>query len=113
MFTGFSILPLRVASLLGIVMAATGLAMAVFFVVSWLVGGILSDRAIPPGWASLIVSITLFAGIQLCVLGMIGEYLGRLFLSQNRSPQFVVRDAFGVGEKGRAGGGESDERLPG
>jgi len=92
MFTGYSILPLRIASVLGFVMSGFGLLLAAFFVASWLTGGILFDQQIPPGWASLIVSVVLFSGIQLTVLGMVGEYLGRLFLTQNRQPQFVVRE---------------------
>lgn len=95
MLTNFSILPLRVASLLGLVTSMLGFILAIFFVISSLVGGIFSDRAIPPGWASQIVAITLFAGFQMCLLGMIGEYLGRLLLTENRSPQFVVRETFG------------------
>jgi glycosyltransferase involved in cell wall biosynthesis len=97
MFTGFSIFPLRVASLLGLSMALTSMLMLVFFVASWVVGGILFEQPIPPGWASLIVSITLFSGVQLCVLGVVGEYLGRLFLTQNNAPQFVVREVRGRG----------------
>lgn len=99
MFTGFSVHPLRVASLIGAVMALVGLLMAAFFVTSWALGGIFSDRPIPPGWASIIVSITLFAGIQLLVLGVFGEYLGRSFLTQNRTPQFIVRETHGVGKE--------------
>ncbi len=95
MFTGYSIVPLRIASALGLVMSAAGFLLAVFFVVSWSVGGILLHHEIPPGWASLIVSVVLFGGIQLIVLGMIGEYLGRLFLTQARRPQFVVREVLG------------------
>ena len=67
-------------------------------------GGILTDRPIPPGWASLIVAVTVFSGLQLCVLGMIGEYLGRLFLTQNRTPQFVEREVVSLDEETRAGG---------
>lgn len=95
MFTGFSVLPLRIASLIGAATAVLSILMAIFFTVSWMLGGIFSHQPIPPGWASLIVSVTLFAGIQLLVLGMIGEYLGRAFLTQNRSPQFVVRETYG------------------
>ena len=46
--------------------------------------------------ALVAVCVTIFAGLQLCVLGMIGEYLGRLFLSSSSSPQFVVRESFGI-----------------
>ena len=59
-------------------------------------GGIFIEHEIPAGWASLIVAVTFFGGVQLCVLGLIGEYLGRLFLTVNRLPQFVVSDVYGI-----------------
>lgn len=102
MFTGFSVKPLRIASLLGFLMSATGLALAVFFMISWLVGGIFRSQDIPPGWASLIITITIFAGLQLSVLGMIGEYLGRVLQTTNRTPQFVVRETFGKPSSSRS-----------
>ena len=103
MASGFSLAPLRAASLLGLVMSVCGFAMAIFFIVSWSVGGIFRIGVFPPGWASLIVTVTVFAGLQLCVLGVIGEYLGRVFQTLSRSPQFVVRDAYGVSkEKSRS-----------
>lgn len=95
MFTGFSIQPLRIASLLGLTMSATGFALAAFFLLSWSVGGILRSHEIPAGWASLIICVTIFAGLQLSVLGIIGEYVGRVFNTMNRAPQFVVRETFG------------------
>ena len=105
MFTGFSIGPLRLASFLGMAMSALGVLLAVFFIVSWQVGGLFSHRPIPPGWASLIVTMVFFSGAQLLVLGVVGEYIGRLFLTQTRAPQFIVRDAVGLdtdrGEQGR------------
>ncbi|MBD3306597.1 glycosyltransferase [candidate division KSB3 bacterium] len=96
MFTGFSILPLRIASIIGIGMAGVAILLTGFFIISHQVGGIIFQQPIPPGWASIIVAVTFFAGLQLCVLGMIGEYLGRLFLTVNRSPQFIVRDVYGI-----------------
>jgi undecaprenyl-phosphate 4-deoxy-4-formamido-L-arabinose transferase len=90
MFTSFSILPLRLASYAGLAMSVIGFALALFFIISWSLGGILTE-GVPKGWASLIVSITIFSGIQLLVLGMAGEYIGRIFLTQNKQPQFMVR----------------------
>ena len=92
MSTSTSIVPLRLATILGFAMSFFGFALAVFFLLSWLIEGPMYFENIPRGWASIIVSVTLFSGIQLCTLGMIGEYLGRLFLTQNRHPQFVVRE---------------------
>ena len=90
MFTSFSVSPLRIAAYLGLVMAVVGFLLALFFVTAWATGGLLV-KDIPRGWASLIVTITVFAGIQLIVLGLVGEYVGRIFMTQNGQPQAVVR----------------------
>jgi len=45
----------------------------------------------PPGWASLMAALMLLSGVQLMILGIVGEYLGRLYLTVNRKPQAVVR----------------------
>lgn len=94
MLTSFSVLPLRLASYLGLLMSAVGFLLALFFIASWTFKG-LSSEPIPRGWASLIVSITIFSGIQLMVLGMIGEYIGRIFMTQNMQPQFIIRSSHG------------------
>lgn len=98
MFTSTSIVPLRIATFLGLFTAVLGFTLAVFFAVSWAVGGILFDNPLPPGWASLIVSVTFFAGLQLCLLGVAGEYLGRLYMSVSWEPQFIVRETYGIDE---------------
>ena len=46
----------------------------------------------PSGWASLMAAFLLLAGVQLVILGLMGEYLGRLYLTANRKPQFIVRE---------------------
>lgn len=94
MFVNFSVIPLRVSSLLGLVFSALGGVMSLLVVVEKL-----SHPEIPIGWPSLVVIVTTFSGLQLLMLGLIGEYLGRLFLSFNQTPQFVVRDAHNVLEK--------------
>lgn len=96
MFTGFSIIPLRIASYIGFFVSLSTIILVAFFIVSRLLGGVFIKQTIPTGWASLIVSITFFAGLQLCVLGLIGEYLGRLYLTVSRLPQFVVDDTYGI-----------------
>ena len=87
MFTNFSILPLRLASCAGLVTSVLGLIGAGVFIVERL-----NNPEIPAGWASVIVSLFIVGGIQLFALGMIGEYLGRLFMKDNGRPQFVVRE---------------------
>jgi undecaprenyl-phosphate 4-deoxy-4-formamido-L-arabinose transferase len=94
MFTSFSLVPLRISTFLGLFMSAVGVLLALFFVFSWLAGGVFLHETVPPGWASTVVLITVFAGIQLLMLGVIGEYLGRVLLTNNREPQFIVREVY-------------------
>jgi undecaprenyl-phosphate 4-deoxy-4-formamido-L-arabinose transferase len=82
----FSIVPLRMAILLGLVTAVAGLSLLVQVIVERLTSGT------PLGWGSLMAAIIVFAGVQLIVLGGVGEYVGRLFLTANRRPQSVVRE---------------------
>lgn len=96
MFLNFSVLPLRVATLAGFAFAFIGLLG--FVEVIW---EATSGRQNPRGWASLIAATLLLAGVQLIMLGLVGEYLGRLFLTINKKPQFVVRD---VERNAQAGG---------
>lgn len=86
MITNFSIIPLQVISLLGMGFAFFGFSMAVFF----LAKKIIFDISVT-GFSSLIIAITIFAGIQLLTLGLIGEYLGRVHININNKPQFVIR----------------------
>lgn len=85
-FVNFSVMPLRLATLLGLVMAVAGLLAlgAVFYL--WLTG-----RGPDYGWGSLMAALLVFSGTQLVVLGLVGEYIGRMFLAVNRRPQAVVR----------------------
>lgn len=95
MFLNFSVMPLRLATLLGLAFGALGAVAAAITIVE----AIISDRP-PQGWASLMVAVLVLAGVQLVVLGMIGEYLGRMFLAVNRKPQYLVREVFWRGAGG-------------
>lgn len=85
MFVNFSVMPLRISSIMGFIFSATGFSLAMYVVYESLAHGN------PPGWASISAGILVFSGIQLLMLGLIGEYLGRLYLMQKGKPQFVVR----------------------
>ena len=87
MFTTFSVLPLRIASLVGFLVAVVGCVLAVAFLVERI-----QHPDLERGWASLMVSMLVLAGMQLMVLGLIGEYLGRLYLQDSGRPQYVVRE---------------------
>ena len=85
-FTSFSIMPLRLASLLGVVLAlAGGFTLIVLVVESLLQGSQVQ------GWLSIISAILLFGGLQCLLIGMLGEYLGRIFLTVSGRPQSFVR----------------------
>lgn len=85
MVTGSSILPLRAASLMGFVLAALSFIMFAVVVIDRLL-----TPDIPPGWASIIAAIFLLSGIHLICLGVIGEYIGRIYARTNNVAQFVV-----------------------
>jgi glycosyltransferase involved in cell wall biosynthesis len=82
----FSVTPLRMATLLGFLMSAAGLLGT-----AWVVAEALLSHT-PRGWASLAVAVLLLSGVQLIVLGLIGEYLGRVYLTANGKPQWVARE---------------------
>jgi polyisoprenyl-phosphate glycosyltransferase len=86
--TLFSLVPLRLATILGFSFSAVGLFMALYFVAKRL----FLAAGDPPGWAATIVAILVLGGIQLACLGMVGEYLGRVFLHLNKRPQYVVKE---------------------
>jgi undecaprenyl-phosphate 4-deoxy-4-formamido-L-arabinose transferase len=83
----FSILPLRIGTLLGLVLALAGVAG--FGVVVYLK---LTNQGPAFGWGSLMAALLVFSGVQLLLLGVIGEYIGRMFLTLNQRPQAVVRE---------------------
>jgi glycosyltransferase involved in cell wall biosynthesis len=87
MFLNFSVMPLRLATLFGLGFGFLGTVAAAIVIVE----AILSDKP-PQGWASLMVAVLVLAGVQLVVIGVIGEYLGRMFLAVNRKPQYLVRE---------------------
>lgn len=91
MAVNFSVAPLRLSSLLGTAMVVLGGALTVEVVVERF-----TAAPTPPGWAHLAVLVLVFSGAQLLMLGMIGEYLGRLFLMANRLPQSAVRELVGA-----------------
>jgi undecaprenyl-phosphate 4-deoxy-4-formamido-L-arabinose transferase len=90
MFVNFSIAPLRFSAVLGLCIAGFGLVMAVWSLLEKLFG-----VDLPTGWTTLYISIIIFSGIQLVMLGLVGEYIGRTLLECNCAPQYVVREVHG------------------
>jgi len=89
MFTNFSILPLRSAVILGFIFSLLGLALGVYYVIEKIL-----DPNLPIGYATIVFSISIFAGVQLIALGMLGEYIGRIFLSLNKKPQYTIKKIY-------------------
>ncbi len=89
MFTNFSILPLRISIVLGLIFASIGLVVGVYSAIEKFL-----NPDLPAGFPSLLVSISILGGIQLVMLGMVGEYIGRVFLSLNKKPQYTIRKIF-------------------
>jgi polyisoprenyl-phosphate glycosyltransferase len=85
MVTGSSVVPLRVATILGFTLSAFSILMLIYVIVERL-----SDPSIPPGWTSTIATILLISGMQLICLGILGEYVGRIYARLNNTAQFVV-----------------------
>lgn len=86
-FTNFSVVPLRVASLIGSAISLSGfLLLAVLVTQKVFYGKFLT------GWVSLLGASLIFSGAQLLALGLLGEYLGRSFMVLNKSPQYSIRE---------------------
>lgn len=88
-FTAFSVKPLRITTIMGLFLAVVGLILAAFVVVKKL---LIQDIAI--GYSSIMATQLLIGGCILFSLGIIGEYIGRIYISLNSSPQYVIRQIF-------------------
>lgn len=86
-FTAFSVKPLRIATVIGMLSACVGFAYGIFTVVKKFV-----NPAVPVGFSALMAAIVFFCGLILLMLGIIGEYIGRIYISLNNSPQYVIRE---------------------
>ena len=92
-WVNFSVLPLRVAALLGLALAAAGL---VGF--GWVVYWKITNQGPPSGFGLVLSALLVFSGTQLVMLGLIGEYIGRMFLTVSQRPQAVVREVVRSGQ---------------
>jgi glycosyltransferase involved in cell wall biosynthesis len=84
--TGFSVAPLRLASIVGAAVLTLGIIGIGLILVEMLVYG-----TIVPGWISIMISLFFFGGLQCFLLGIVGEYVGRIFLTISGKPQSAVK----------------------
>jgi hypothetical protein len=90
MVVSFTDLPLRLAVLLGAIFGIAGLLMAITYFISYFV-----YRYTVPGFTTTIILITIFAGVQLLCLGIMGEYIGRMNIQIKKRPDYIVRERIG------------------
>lgn len=86
-FTAFSIQPLRIATLIGALCAAAGFVYGIYTVIKKFI-----NPAVPLGFSSMMSTMVFMGGMLMLMLGLIGEYIGRIYISMNNSPQYVVRE---------------------
>lgn len=89
MFINFSILPLRFATLLGFVFAGLGFILGILAVIERI-----TTPDLPQGYTFLFVFIAVISGVQLISVGILGEYIGRFFLSHSKKPQYIIKSAY-------------------
>lgn len=86
-FTAFSIKPLRIATALGCMTACAGFLYGIYTVIKKFV-----NPEVPIGFSAIMAVLVFLGGMIMLMLGMIGEYIGRVYISLNNSPQYVIRE---------------------
>ncbi|MDD3187667.1 MAG: glycosyltransferase [Bacilli bacterium] len=97
-FTSFSVKPLRLSTYIGFICAFIGFIYGIYIVIEKFTNSITVV-----GYSSLMAAILFIGGLILMMLGLIGEYVGRIYISINRAPQYVVKESINVGD--------SDEKV--
>ena len=92
-FTAFSTKPLRIATIGGTTFAIIGFLYGIYTVIKKFV-----NPAVPIGFSSMMSAIMFIGGVMMLMLGLIGEYIGRMYICMNNAPQFVVRDIIEITE---------------
>jgi polyisoprenyl-phosphate glycosyltransferase len=101
--TGFSTAPLRLASHAGLALTGASALLFVYIVISWLTGHAIQ------GWTSTMLVVVGLGAVQMFVLGMIGEYLGRLYIEAKKRPLYIVADVIGTSREGSRLGHRADK----
>lgn len=93
-FTAFSVKPLRIATMVGGFSAVLGFAYGLYTIIKRFV-----NPNVPMGFSAMMSAIVFFGGMMMLLLGLIGEYIGRIYISLNNSPQYVIREKMNLGEE--------------
>ena len=89
-FTAFSVIPLRITTTIGVAASIVGFIYGIYTIVRRLL-----NPAVVMGFAALMSALVFFGGMIMIMLGLIGEYIGRIYISMNNSPQYVIREKWG------------------
>lgn len=92
--TAFSVVPLRIATYIGSISAVCGFVYGVIIIIRKIV-----NTNIVVGWSSIVAILLFMVGLVLCVLGMIGEYVGRIYMCINNTPQYIIKEYIGHSEE--------------
>lgn len=93
-FTAFSVKPLRIATMVGGFSAVLGFAYGLYTIIKRFV-----NPNVPMGFSAMMSALVFFGGMMMLLLGLIGEYIGRIYISLNNSPQYVIREKMNLGEE--------------
>ncbi len=89
--TSFSVKPLRVATIAGLLVGGMGFLWMLF-----IIGRKIFVPTVDSGYSSLMATILFLGGLQLITVGLLGEYIGRIYISLNNSPQYVIKERFNI-----------------
>ncbi len=95
-YFNYTVLPLRMSFFLGVIFSIVGLVSALVTIIRKLLS---PDMTV--GWASLMTCLLIFSGMIMLILGILGEYIGKLILSINETPQYIIRETVNLGETER------------
>ena len=87
-FTAFSVKPLRIATGIGAILAGGGIVYGIVTIIR----KIISPKGAPSGYPAMMTALMFIGGMLLLMLGLIGEYIGRMYISMNNSPQYVIKE---------------------
>ena len=90
-FTAFSVKPLRIATAVGGFSAGIGFLYGIYTIIKRFV-----NPDVPMGFSSLMSAVVFFGGMMMVMLGLVGEYIGRIYISLNNSPQYVIRETINI-----------------
>lgn len=93
-FTAFSVKPLRIATVTGAGCAALGFAYGIYTIIKKI---FINPPGLVTGFSALMSVLVFMGGMLMLMLGLVGEYMGRMYISMNRSPQYVVREIVNCG----------------